>query len=135
MAVIPVPFIVVGRVILGEKKAAGFLGLEWVQRQIREKTGFEPYVGTLNLHIEGPVVVEHKRYVDSHRGIRIEPVDGSYRPGVLHRVRINETLEGAVVVPQVQGYPTDKIEIIAPVNLRETLSLRDGDEVTITYQE
>jgi riboflavin kinase len=133
--VIPVPFIVVGRVVPGERKAAGFLGLEWVQRQIREKVGFKPYMGTLNLHIEGPTVGEHKRYVDNHGGIRIEPIDGHYRPGVLHRVRINETLEGAVVIPQVQGYPADKIEVIAPVDLRETLSLRDGDEVTITYQE
>lgn len=129
------PFIVLGRVVPGERRAAGFLTLEWVQRQIREKIGFNPYKGTLNLKIEGSMVGEHRQYIDSHRGIGIEPTDGNYRAGILHKVRINETTEGAVVIPQVQGYPTDKIEVIAPVNLRETLSLRDGDEVTITYQE
>ncbi|MEM2477681.1 MAG: DUF120 domain-containing protein, partial [Thermoproteota archaeon] len=29
-------------------------------------------------------------------------------------------------------YPKDILEIIAPVNLRETLGLKDGDEIEIT---
>jgi len=42
------------------------------------------------------------------------------------------TLECAIVVPEVAGYPKALLEIIAPVNLRETLQLEDGTEVTVT---
>jgi len=41
-------------------------------------------------------------------------------------------LECAIVIPEVAGYPEDVLEIVAPANLRETLQLEDGDEITVT---
>ncbi|MEM3712744.1 MAG: DUF120 domain-containing protein [Thermoproteota archaeon] len=41
-------------------------------------------------------------------------------------------MKGAVVIPRVPSYPKDMLEIIAPVNLRETLGLKDGDEIEVT---
>jgi riboflavin kinase len=40
----------------------------------------------------------------------------------------------AIIVPEIASYPSDMLEIIAPVNLREKLSLKDGDtlEVKVT---
>ena len=38
-------------------------------------------------------------------------------------------MKGAVVRPERSSYPSTLLEIIAPVNLREALSLSDGDEV------
>ena len=56
---------------------------------------------------------------------------GGYCRGALFKAFI-EALECAVVVPEVEGYPKELLEIIAPLNLRETLQLKDGGEVTVT---
>jgi riboflavin kinase len=37
----------------------------------------------------------------------------------------------AIVIPDVPNYPEDVLEIVAPVNLREKLQLKDGDHVEI----
>jgi len=43
-----------------------------------------------------------------------------------------EKLWGAVVVPDIPGYPHNLLEILAPVNLRETLGLKDEVEIEVT---
>ncbi|MDP2812034.1 MAG: DUF120 domain-containing protein [Rhodocyclaceae bacterium] len=42
--------------------------------------------------------------------------------------------EGAAILPDVAGYPADKLEIVAPVAVRQALRLRDGDRVTLLVQ-
>jgi CTP-dependent riboflavin kinase len=38
------------------------------------------------------------------------------------------------VVPDVPGYPADLLEILAPVNLRKTLGLKDEMEIEVTVR-
>ena len=125
------PLILRGKIIVGIGVGGSFVGLEWVKRQIRDKIGFEPYVGTLNLKVDEENLSKYHSYLQSRRGIPIEPVDDSYYAGKCHRVRINERVDGAIVVPLVPNYPHDQMEIIAPVNLREVLGLKEGSEITI----
>jgi len=40
-------------------------------------------------------------------------------------------VEGAVVMPERTHHPTDVIEVVAPVKLRDVLGLRDGDRIEI----
>ena len=40
-------------------------------------------------------------------------------------------LTGAVVFPEIPDYPDDKFEIVAPLPIRETLGLQDGDLVNL----
>ena len=44
-------------------------------------------------------------------------------------VLINEVYDGAVVIPRVTRHGKEIVELIAAVNLREELKLKDGDEV------
>jgi len=37
---------------------------------------------------------------------------------------------GAVLFPEVENYPDDKIEIVAPLRLKEHLGVGDGDQLT-----
>ncbi len=37
----------------------------------------------------------------------------------------------AAVVPEVPDYPADKLEIVAPVSVRDTLRLSDGDHIPL----
>jgi CTP-dependent riboflavin kinase len=36
-------------------------------------------------------------------------------------------VKGAIVFPSVEDYPKNKMELIAPVHVRKTLSLNAGD--------
>lgn len=71
-----------------------------------------------------------KKLLGKAPSAKICPVDG-YCSGLLFKAFIG-TMECTIVVPEVAGYPKALLEIIAPVNLRETLRLEDGDEVTVT---
>jgi riboflavin kinase len=66
-------------------------------------------------------------------GIIIVPEKG-FREGKCFKALVNEKVEGAVVLPNVPDYPLDLLEILAPVNLRETLELTEGKEVKVTIK-
>jgi CTP-dependent riboflavin kinase len=40
----------------------------------------------------------------------------------------------AILVPEVKDYPGDKIEIVAPLRLKEHLGVRDGDAITLEFR-
>jgi riboflavin kinase len=118
-----------GTVSHGGGEGKKFLELPWVKRQIHEKLGFTPYPGTLNVKLSQESA-EHKKLLEKAHSFEVCPAEG-YCRGMLIRASIG-TLECAVVVPEVAGYPANLLEIIAALNLRETLQLEDGDEVTVT---
>jgi CTP-dependent riboflavin kinase len=47
--------------------------------------------------------------------------------------RPNDTVKGAVLVPDVSDYPKDKIEIVAPVRLKDAYGVQDGDALTLEF--
>ncbi len=106
-----------------------FLELPWVTQQITEKLGFAPYPGTLNLKLSEESAKRRKLLEKAH-SIKIHPAEG-YCNGKLFKAFI-ETLECAIVIPEVAGYPKDVLEVIAAVNLRAQLQFEDGSEVTVT---
>jgi len=118
-----------GKVFSGGGEGKRFLDLPWVKRQILETLGFIPYSGTLNLRLSEESVKRRKLLEKAH-SIKVCPAEG-YFNGVLIKASIG-TLECAVVVPEIAGYPKDVLEIIASVNLREKLQLEDGTEVAVS---
>jgi riboflavin kinase len=118
-----------GKVFSGLGDGKQFIGLPWVKQQIEEKLGFSPYAGTLNIHLTQDSR-KKKILFENAVGIVTEPQAG-YCPGVLFRASIG-VLECAVVIPQVPNYPSDVLEVIAPICLREKLKLADGNSVTVT---
>lgn len=118
-----------GIVFSGGGEGKRFLDLPWVKRQIEETLGFIPYSGTLNLRLSEESVKRRKLLEKAH-SIKVCPAEG-YCNGVLIKAFIG-TLECAVVVPEIAGYPKDVLEIIASVNLREKLQLENGAEVAVS---
>ena len=118
-----------GKVFSSRGEGKKFLELPWVKRQIKQKLGFTSYPGTLNVRLseEGG---KRKKLLEKAHSIKVCPADG-YCSGALIKALIG-TLECAIVVPEVPAYPKEILEIVAPVNLRETLQLEDGGEVTVT---
>ncbi len=118
-----------GRIIGGEGRGIFFVNLPWARRQFREKLGFDPYPGTLNLRLSFGTNVEKLR--DVTKGIRIEPQEG-FCEARCFKALVMRKVWGAVVMPQVPDYPSDLLEILAPVNLRDTLKLEDGTEIEVS---
>jgi CTP-dependent riboflavin kinase len=124
---------------LGEAKL--FMRLDWVKRAIQERVGFLPYPGTLNLLLESDKdQLLWYQAKTSLEGIEIPPADSSFCAARLYRAEIEnpripgaERLRAAVIVPEVEGYPRNKIEVVAPVPVKETLRVHDGDPLTVEF--
>jgi CTP-dependent riboflavin kinase len=115
-------------------RGSSFMSLDWVQMALREKLGFSPYAGTMNLRLESEEDVEiwreHQRRLP---GIDIDSPEPSFCQARCFLVEIESQQKGAVLVPGVESYPPDKIEVIAPVRLKDELQLTDGDRVTLEF--
>ena len=119
-----------GKVFSGSGEGAKFVSLPWVKRQITEKLNFTPYNGTLNIRLDKESATLKKRVMNKANAIKIVPQEG-FCHGKLFKAVFMNKLECAVVIPEVEGYPEDMIEIVAPVNLREKFQLKDGDTVKV----
>jgi riboflavin kinase, archaea type len=118
-----------GKVYSGRGEGKRFLELPWVRRQIQQKLGFTPYTGTLNLRLLNQDI-EKRKQLQTEKAIVVEPEAG-YCPGSLFKANITK-VKCAVIFPLVPKYPTDVLEIIAPLYLRGKLNLADGTLVAVT---
>ena len=118
-----------GTVFSGTGEGRKFIDLPWVKRQIQEKLGFTPYSGTLNIRLSKESA-KQKKLLDNAERLEVYPEKG-YCTGILIKANI-DSLEGAIIIPQVTNYPSDILEVIAPWYLRERLKITDGSEVTVT---
>jgi riboflavin kinase len=117
-----------GTVFSGRGEGKKFLSLPWVSRQIKEKTGFKPYLGTLNLRLTGEAAKLKKQLQKAHP-IPIDPGEG-YCPGFVIKAKIGVSTV-AIVIPEVPNYPEDVLEVVAPFCLREKEKLVDGSAVAV----
>lgn len=115
-----------GKIFSGVGEGKAFTNLSWARKQFRDKIGFQPYPGTLNIHLS--VDNEKMRYLKNLKGIEIEPQEGFFG-GRCFKALIMGEVNGAIVIPDVSRYPSNVLEIVAPINLREKFNLDDGDEV------
>lgn len=122
-----------GRVFTGLYEGAYYLSLPGYRTQIKEKLGFDPYPGTLNLRISKEDV-ERRRRLDRLPSIRIEgfrDMERGFGGARCYPILINEEVEGALIIADRTSYKSDVMEIISPVYLRGRFGLKDGDWVRI----
>jgi riboflavin kinase len=119
------------RVASGQGQGKIFVNYDWVQNQIQANFGFIPYQGTLNLRMDSCNSNSFQVYKQNHKGISITSVRDRCG-GLCYPIRITN-IKGIIVIPQILGYPNTQLEIIAPVNLRKALSLKDGDELEVFF--
>lgn len=126
-----------GKVVSGRGEGRRFVELPWATGQFREKLGFVPYPGTLNIKLEGGEALRLLGLIKKHLdgGIVITPPRGSkYCLGLCFHAKVESRQEGAIVIPLVKGYYREVVEVVAPVGLRERFKLRDGDEVGVEVE-
>lgn len=121
--------------------AASFMALDWVQSALRETLGFAPFPATLNVRPKSPADAEiwrRKRAASS--GLPLKSAQGDFCDASLYPIRIAahpglqaEGILAAILVPEVEDYPSDKIEIVAPMRLKDRLCVGDGDALTLEF--
>ena len=113
------------------------MGLEWVQKQLREKVDMVPFPGTLNLQVSPET--RSALFARREGFLKIAEPSAPDRPapdcpGYIQRVKL---LRGEcsyrsayLILPELTMYK-DVLEIIAADNLRDALNLKDGDRVQV----
>ncbi len=123
-----------GVIISGAGQAAYFTELEWVQRQCTEKLHFLPHPGTLNIRVdeEGLFALGERQ---KKAAIELLSPDPNFCNARVLLACLRD-LPVAILMPdeKVNIHDRNIIEVIAPVHLKETLSLRDGDRVVLTLK-
>lgn len=123
-----------GRISVGEGRAAGFTELAWVRREVERGLGFTLYPGTLNLTI-GEDSLDQVRDLDRQEGIVLLPDDPASCTARCYPAHLSGGKSAAIIRPDVPGYQTEKLEIIADCHLRELLNLSEGDWLEINVAD
>jgi len=130
-----------GAVTSGMGEGRHYVTLPGYMKQFRERLGYEPFPGTLNVELTD-ASVRRRSALES-----IEPVDidgweddeRTYGPAVCYPAMVavdDHAVEPAhVIAPERTHHDDDQLEVIAPEKLREQLSLQDDDLVTVTVRE
>ena len=120
-------------------QASSFMALEWVQSLLNERLGYHPFPATLNVRPKGVADAQVWRRVQSdHAGTPLTAACDGHCGAKLYRVEVFTAataakVSGAVLLPEIKDYPTDKIEIVAPVRLKDHFNLADGDQLTVEF--
>ncbi len=121
-----------GRIVEGFGKGRFYLSLDGYKRGIRNRLGFEPYAGTLN------VKLSKNDFMKRNEILRDEPIvingfrtkERTFGDLFAYHCRVNGR-SAAIVFPLRSNHPQDVIEIIADVNLRKELNKGKGSSVVV----
>lgn len=127
-------WVIAGKVVSGAGEGAYFTRINWVQEQCDEKLGFKPYPGTLNLEIsrEYLPVIES---LNQEEGIELISPDPKFCNAKAVAVSLGE-ISGALIMPdeKVRIHAKNIIEIIAPLNIKASLNIGDGDFISVAIK-
>jgi len=124
-----------GEVCAGLGEGRRFTQLDWAQEEFGRQLGFLPHPGTFNLRMAGATWEQARRLLVRYPGIAIvgaaDACGAKCFPVTIGGRVSGGRVSGALVLPLVPAYPTDKLEIVAPVALRQTLGLNNCDRVRL----
>lgn len=128
--------LIAGRIATGVGFGKYFTRLDWAREQFVGKLGIDPFPGTVNLIVEDAASLKVWSLLSATPGIQIDnPNDGPHDCDArCYPVLIDDGIEAAIVLPEVQGYAADQIEVITATAVRATLSVKDGDTLRLTIR-
>lgn len=121
-----------GEITSGMGEGSYYIGLDGYQRQFRDKLGYEPYEGTLNVELDDDST-RKRSALDNSEGLLIEEWENEERTfgaATCYPASIRGQ-EAHVIYPHRTHYPDDMLEVIAPVKLFDELDLEQGEEVAV----
>ncbi|HLC66113.1 MAG TPA: DUF120 domain-containing protein [Candidatus Nanoarchaeia archaeon] len=135
-AMIAHPRVISGMVKTGLGEGAYYMAQEGYRRQFERKLGYKPFAGTLNLTVE-------KKVGDSvYADLTFFAIEGFSAKGRTFgglrakRCTISangKKMEGALIIPDRTSHGAETIEVIAPINLRQKLKLKEKSKVRVEF--
>ncbi len=124
----------VGQVTSGLGEGSYYMSIPEYKERFREKLGFEPFPGTLNVKLL-PEYIRYRLLLEKIPGLLIEGfVKNGRKFGSVKCFRAkveNLDIPCAVLLIEKTHHGPEIIEVIAPVKLREYARLKDGDIISI----
>ena len=116
---------------MGEGKY--YMGMTGYKNQFKEKLGFAPYPGTLNIKLRGAEDLSARQSLSGLPGTHIEGFKEENRTfGSVKCFSAEvEGINGAVVMPKRTHHAPDTLEVISETHIRSQLKLEDGDKVCV----
>jgi riboflavin kinase len=131
-----------GTVTSGMGEGRHYISLPGYMRQFRERLGYEPFPGTLNVELSDESIRTRAR-MDALDPVEIDgwaDDERTYGPAFCWPAAV-ETTDGEryddvhVIAPERTHHDADQLEVIAPEKLRETLEIEDDDELNVHVSE
>ena len=126
-----------GHVTGGMGEGRHYITLSGYAEQFVARLGYEPFPGTLNLELDA----ESVRRRGEIAGIDAVPIDAwededrTYGAAACYAVTLvadgNRYADAHAIVPDRTHHDDDKLEVIAPDELRTELDLTDGDRIEV----
>ena len=130
-----------GSITTGMGEGRHYISLSGYQRQFETKLGYTPFPGTLNVELD-EASVRSRAALSTQRSIRIDSWEDDERTfGAATCYPARVVADGGafepthVIVPDRTHHDEAKLELIAPVKLRDELELTDGDTLEIHLSE
>jgi riboflavin kinase len=128
-----------GNVISGMGEGAYYMSLEGYRRQFREKLGYEPYPGTLNVRLTDQIYRNGRLELGKHPSIFINGFsDGTRTYGWVkcYRATINDGAidNAAVLVLERTHYDDSMLEVIGPISIKQAAGIKNGDRIKVQVQ-
>jgi riboflavin kinase len=125
-----------GRVVSGMGEGAYYMSLGGYRKQFYEKLGYEPYPGTLNVKLVDKIFRDARREIGKYPSIFIDGFSDTKRTygwAKCYLAHINDGAirNAAVLVLERTHYDESMLEIIAPVSIKDTVGIHNGDKIKI----
>lgn len=125
-----------GHIITGMGEGAYYMSLKGYKQQFKEKLGYEPYPGTLNIKLNSSSYVEAKKEMLKYPSITIEGFSDQSRTFgwvKCYPAYINDSvnMNSSILILERTHYDDSIIEIIAPFSIKEQFSLKNGDFIKL----
>ncbi len=121
-----------GTIVSGMGEGTYYIAQDGYVKQFKERLGFKPYPGTLNVKIK-EIEKNKLRLIKHHQAIHVDSFKTKHRTFgdvKCFHAKVNDT-SCALVLP-LRGHYSSVLEFIARENLREKIGLTDGDTVKVT---
>jgi len=128
-----------GTVVSGMGEGAYYMSLEGYRKQFKEKLGFEPYPGTLNVKLIDQIFMNARREIGRYPSVFINGFSDNLRTYgwvKCYKANINKGAvnNAAALVLERTHYDDSMLEIIAPICLKEAIGIQNGDRISIKVQ-
>lgn len=148
------PVLFKGKIVTGMGEGAYYMSLDGYKKQFQHKLGYEPFPGTLNVKIEDKNYMNSRKdlikypsiYIDGFKNsdrtfgwVRCYPATISKEPKFsregFESQPIDILKEVHVLLLERTHHNNNLIEVIGPLNLKESSNLKNGDNVVIKIKE